>query len=67
MLYNYTNALIEMYYLFQTCSVDIFSSGCVFFYVLTKGKHPFGDDRLDIQYNIRRDQHNLDSLSKGMY
>ncbi|XP_059472243.1 serine/threonine-protein kinase/endoribonuclease IRE1 [Neocloeon triangulifer] len=26
-----------------TCSVDIFSMGCVFYYVLSKGKHPFGD------------------------
>jgi len=26
-----------------TCSVDIFSLGCVFYYVLTEGSHPFGD------------------------
>lgn len=26
-----------------TCAVDIFSLGLVFFYVLSKGKHPFGD------------------------
>ncbi|PSN49742.1 Serine/threonine-protein kinase/endoribonuclease IRE1 [Blattella germanica] len=26
-----------------TCSVDIFSLGCVFYYVLSNGKHPFGD------------------------
>ncbi|XP_053327152.1 serine/threonine-protein kinase/endoribonuclease IRE2 [Spea bombifrons] len=26
-----------------TSSVDIFSAGCVFYYVLAKGKHPFGD------------------------
>lgn len=25
------------------CSVDIFSSGCVFYYVLSGGLHPFGD------------------------
>jgi len=26
-----------------TCAVDIFSLGCVFYYVLSGGKHPFGD------------------------
>ncbi|XP_076175051.1 serine/threonine-protein kinase/endoribonuclease Ire1 isoform X2 [Ptiloglossa arizonensis] len=26
-----------------TCAVDIFSLGCVFYYVLSDGKHPFGD------------------------
>nr|CAD7429336.1 unnamed protein product [Timema monikensis] len=26
-----------------TCAVDIFSMGCVFYYVLSLGKHPFGD------------------------
>lgn len=27
----------------QTTSVDIFSMGCVFYYVFSKGSHPFGD------------------------
>lgn len=26
-----------------TCAVDIFSAGCVLYYAVTKGKHPFGD------------------------
>ena len=26
----------------QTCSVDIFSAGCLFYYALTGGDHPFG-------------------------
>nr|CAD7443363.1 unnamed protein product [Timema bartmani] len=30
-------------YLSTTCAVDIFSMGCVFYYVLSLGKHPFGD------------------------
>lgn len=30
-------------YSFQTCAVDIFSLGCVFYYVLSNGNHPFGD------------------------
>lgn len=34
-----------------TCKVDIFSLGCVYYYMLTKGKHPFGAV-LDRQSNI---------------
>ncbi|XP_003795893.1 serine/threonine-protein kinase/endoribonuclease IRE2 [Otolemur garnettii] len=26
-----------------TCAVDIFSAGCVFYYVLSSGSHPFGE------------------------
>lgn len=26
-----------------TCAVDVFSAGCVIYYAVTKGKHPFGD------------------------
>lgn len=32
-----------IYYVLQTTSVDIFSLGCVFYYVISKGSHPFGD------------------------
>ncbi|XP_069123226.1 serine/threonine-protein kinase/endoribonuclease IRE1-like [Argopecten irradians] len=49
-----------------TCSVDIFSAGCVFFYVLTKGKHPFGDS-LRRQANIMAGEHALDSLPVSDY
>eukprot|EP00117_Sycon_ciliatum_P026644 scpid20203/ scgid21828/ Serine/threonine-protein kinase/endoribonuclease IRE1; Endoplasmic reticulum-to-nucleus signaling 1; Inositol-requiring protein 1; Ire1-alpha; Serine/threonine-protein kinase; Endoribonuclease len=34
-----------------TCSVDIFSSGCLIYYVLSKGQHPFGP-ALERQMNI---------------
>jgi len=27
-----------------TCMVDIFSMGCVYYYLLSKGKHPFGEN-----------------------
>ena len=35
----------------QTCAVDIFSAGCVFYYVVSGGQHPFGDS-LRRQANI---------------
>ncbi|KAK3586701.1 hypothetical protein CHS0354_039173 [Potamilus streckersoni] len=44
-----------------TCSVDIFSAGCVMYYVLTMGKHPFGE-ALKRQANIMNGEYNLDSL-----
>ncbi|XP_019397368.1 PREDICTED: serine/threonine-protein kinase/endoribonuclease IRE2 isoform X1 [Crocodylus porosus] len=34
-----------------TCAVDIFSAGCVFYYVVSGGRHPFGDS-LRRQANI---------------
>lgn len=39
----------------QTKSVDIFSAGCVMFFVLTGGKHPFGE------YSAVRDGNILDN------
>ncbi|XP_053203718.1 serine/threonine-protein kinase/endoribonuclease IRE1-like [Panonychus citri] len=41
--------------------VDIFSFGCLFYYVLTKGKHPFGES-IERQANILKGRFNLDSL-----
>ena len=34
--------LMNVHSLPQTCSVDIFSAGCLFYYALTGGDHPFG-------------------------
>ncbi|KAK2179804.1 hypothetical protein NP493_471g02036 [Ridgeia piscesae] len=45
-----------------TCAVDIFSAGCVFYYVLSKGKHPFGD-KLHRQANILNGEHRLDAMA----
>ncbi|KAM0239433.1 hypothetical protein ACHAP5_008355 [Fusarium lateritium] len=46
-----------------TRSIDIFSLGLVFFYVLTNGSHPFDcGDRYMREVNIRKGQHNLDLL-----
>ncbi|XP_034830294.1 serine/threonine-protein kinase/endoribonuclease IRE1 [Maniola hyperantus] len=46
-----------------TTSVDMFSLGCVFYYVLSKGYHPFGD-MLRRQANILTGDYNLDLLDK---
>lgn len=42
-------------------SIDIFSLGCVFYYVLTKGKHPYGE-QISRQSRIFEDRPNLDDL-----
>ncbi|KAG7210888.1 hypothetical protein KM043_012369 [Ampulex compressa] len=44
-----------------TCAVDVFSLGCVFYYVLSDGKHPFGDP-LRRQANILCGESNLLTL-----
>lgn len=44
-----------------TRSVDIFSTGCVFFYVLTSGYHPFGD-RYIREGNIIKNEYDLSKL-----
>ncbi|XP_033215389.1 serine/threonine-protein kinase/endoribonuclease IRE1 isoform X2 [Belonocnema kinseyi] len=44
-----------------TCAVDVFSLGCVFYYVLSGGKHPFGDT-LRRQANILCGESELTAL-----
>lgn len=44
-----------------TKAIDIFSLGLVFFYVLTKGSHAYGD-RYMREVNIRKGNHNLKPL-----
>lgn len=49
-------------------AIDIFSLGCVFFYVLTNGSHPFDADKNDIgtiirEVNIKRNNMNLEPLN----
>ncbi|KAL2757245.1 hypothetical protein ACRALDRAFT_1029021 [Sodiomyces alcalophilus JCM 7366] len=47
-----------------TRSIDIFSLGLVFFYVLSNGQHPFDcGDRYMREVNIRKDNYNLSPLS----
>jgi len=43
-----------------TKAIDIFSAGCVFFYVLTNGQHPFGE-RYYREANIINNKYNLNS------
>lgn len=45
-----------------TCAVDIFSLGCVYYYVLSKGHHPFGES-FRRQANILQGEYNLDLLT----
>jgi serine/threonine-protein kinase/endoribonuclease IRE1 len=48
-----------------TRAIDIFSLGCVFYYVLTRGGHPFDDGgRFMREVNIIKGKHNLDDLRK---
>ncbi|KAJ7638294.1 hypothetical protein FB45DRAFT_902455 [Roridomyces roridus] len=46
-----------------TKSVDIFALGCLFFYTLTNGGHPFGD-RFEREANIIKDAKSLQGLER---
>lgn len=46
-----------------TKAVDIFALGCLFYYVLTNGSHPFGD-RYEREANIFKSTKNLDGLER---
>jgi serine/threonine-protein kinase/endoribonuclease IRE1 len=46
-----------------TFAVDVFSLGCIFYFVISDGRHPFGES-LCRQENIRRDHYNLDHLEE---
>lgn len=48
-----------------TRAIDIFSLGCVFYYVLTRGGHPFDKDgKFMREANIVKGFHNLDELKR---
>lgn len=44
-----------------TCAVDIFSAGCVFYYVVSQGNHPFGKS-IQRQANILLAKYSLEDL-----
>lgn len=52
--------------MFQTCMVDIFSAGCVFYYVVSEGHHPFGKS-LQRQANILLGVYSLDHLDPNRH
>lgn len=45
-----------------TRAIDIFSTGCLFYYVLTGGDHPYGD-RFARESNILKGEYDLDKLT----
>lgn len=47
-----------MFFVLQTAAVDVFSAGCVFYYVVSRGQHPFGD-ALRRQVNILSGEYSL--------
>ncbi|KAM9372405.1 LOW QUALITY PROTEIN: serine/threonine-protein kinase/endoribonuclease IRE2 [Phaethornis superciliosus] len=49
-----------------TCAVDIFSAGCVFYYVVSGGQHPFGDS-LRRQANILSGSYQLSCLQEDAH
>lgn len=55
--------------MFQSYSVDIFSLGCVYYYVLTNGEHPFGEP-FRRQSNIVNGEYSLEKVKsnpQGLY
>lgn len=52
-----------LFLFFQTSAVDTFSMGLVFYYVLSKGKHPFGDP-VRRQGNILNEEYSLSDLNE---
>ncbi|KAF8455671.1 hypothetical protein BGX38DRAFT_1166071 [Terfezia claveryi] len=45
-----------------TRAIDIFSMGCVFFFVLTQGGHPFGPSKYSRELNVVTGQSDLEPL-----
>ncbi|XP_076004015.1 serine/threonine-protein kinase/endoribonuclease IRE1 [Genypterus blacodes] len=49
-----------------TAAVDVFSAGCVFYYVVSRGQHPFGDT-LRRQINILSGEYSLAHFMEDMH
>ena len=50
----------------QTAAVDVFSAGCVFYFVVSRGQHPFGD-ALRRQINILSGEYSLLHFMEGLH
>uniref|UniRef100_A0A4W6FWV9 Serine/threonine-protein kinase/endoribonuclease IRE1 n=1 Tax=Lates calcarifer TaxID=8187 RepID=A0A4W6FWV9_LATCA len=49
-----------------TAAVDVFSAGCVFYYVVSRGQHPFGD-ALRRQINILSGEYSLSHFMEDIH
>uniref|UniRef100_A0A3Q0SE93 Serine/threonine-protein kinase/endoribonuclease IRE1 n=1 Tax=Amphilophus citrinellus TaxID=61819 RepID=A0A3Q0SE93_AMPCI len=49
-----------------TAAVDVFSAGCVFYYVISRGQHPFGD-ALRRQVNILSGEYSLSHFMEDIH
>ncbi|CAJ1053976.1 serine/threonine-protein kinase/endoribonuclease IRE1-like isoform X1 [Xyrichtys novacula] len=49
-----------------TAAVDVFSAGCVFYYVVSRGQHPFGDP-LRRQVNILSGEYSLSHFMEDLH
>ncbi|KII74567.1 Serine/threonine-protein kinase/endoribonuclease IRE2 [Thelohanellus kitauei] len=49
----------------STFASDVFSLGCIIYFVLSEGIHPFGDE-LHRQYNIQTNIYDIGQFSKGI-
>lgn len=49
----------------KTQKVDIFSLGCVFYYLMSRGEHPFGS-RIEREKNILNNNFRLDAVCEDL-
>lgn len=47
-----------------TKKVDIFAMGCVFYYILTESKHPFGSTKMEQEQNILNGKFDLSAIEQ---
>lgn len=58
-----TDCNFYLFFHLKTSAVDTFSLGLIFYYVLSQGKHPFGDP-LRRQGNILNEDYSLSDISE---
>lgn len=60
-----TSSLIGAPRFRATTAMDVFSLGCVLYFFLTRGSHPFGSGGESRNQNILKGKHNLSRLDKS--